>query len=313
MRQLPPLAAVRAFEAAARHRNYTRAGEELGLTQAGVSYQIKSLEQRVGTVLFVREGRAMRLTPAGEALAQRVSQAFTTMESAFAALAKTEEQVLSIACFQTFATKILAPRLGSFQLEHPEIAVRLVVGDAFVDLEAGECDLAIRLSREEPVGLQVHRLNRLGIAPFASPGFVAAHEILQAEDPDIAEDQRISPNNVWWREWDDARCASHEMTERQPRGLEFDSQQLDAAAAISGNGVAILAPTLFHTELTDGRLVRVGTRIVRPGGYFRLLYPEVRGHSPKVRAFRQWLMREIEPCLAADPGCREDWERASRG
>lgn len=186
MRKLPPLAAVRAFEAAARHRNYTRAGEELGLTQAGVSYQIKSLEQRVGTILFVREGRAMQLTPAGEALAQRVSQAFATMESAFAALAKTEEQVLSIACFQTFATKILAPRLGSFQLEHPEIAVRLVVSDAFVDLDAGECDLAIRLSRDAPAGMHVRRLNKLGIAPFASPAFVAANSELQADDPPIA-------------------------------------------------------------------------------------------------------------------------------
>lgn len=313
MRQLPPLAAVRAFEAAARHRNYTRAGEELGLTQAGVSYQIKSLEQRVGTVLFVREGRRMQLTPAGAALAQRVSQAFATMESAFAELAKDEEQVLSIACFQTFATKILAPRLGSFQLEHPEIAVRLVVGDAFVDLEAGECDLAVRLSREEPAGLQVHRLHRLGIAPFANPKFVAAHETLQADDPDIAEDQRISPNNVWWREWDDARSAKRagEKVGRQPRGLEFDSQQLDAAAAMSGNGVAILAPTLFHTELAAGRLVRVGTRIVRPGGYFRLIYPEVRRHSLKVRAFRHWLMREIEPCLAADPGCLDGLDRES--
>jgi|TARA_R100000049_G_C1931770_1_gene75693 LysR family glycine cleavage system transcriptional activator len=310
MRKLPPLAAVRAFEAAARHRNYTRAGEELGLTQAGVSYQIKSLEQRVGTVLFVRQGRSMRLTPAGEALAHRVSQAFSTMESAFAALAKTEDQVLSIACFQTFATKILAPRLGSFQLAHPEIAVRLVVGDAFVDLEAGECDLAIRLSRHAPSGLQVHRLNRLGIAPFASPDFVAANGELQSNDPPIAEARRISPNNVWWREWDDGRCASRAGNdgERQPRGLEFDSQQLDAAAAISGNGVAILAPTLFLSELTDGRLVRVGTRIVRPGGYFRLIYPEVRRHSPKIRAFRHWLVREMEPCLAADPGCMVDVE-----
>ncbi|MEL7729883.1 LysR substrate-binding domain-containing protein [Citromicrobium bathyomarinum] len=312
MRQLPPLAAVRAFEAAARHRNYTRAGEELGLTQAGVSYQIKSFEQRVGTVLFVREGRAMALTPAGEALAQRVSQAFATMESAFAALAQTEDQVLSIACFQTFATKILAPRLGSFQLAHPEIAVRLVVSDAFVDLEAGECDLAIRLSRDAPTGLQVHRLNKLGIAPFASPAFVEANGELQAGDPPIAEDHRISPNNAWWREWDDARCASRDGNDgqRQPRGLEFDSQQLDAAAAISGNGIAILAPTLFLSEVTDGRLVRVGTRVVRPGGYFRLLYPEVRRHSPKVRAFRHWLERELEPCLAADPGCLEGMERA---
>ena len=108
MRKLPPLSAIRAFEAAARHKNYTRAGEELGLTQAGVSYQIKSLEQRVGTPLFVRNGRLMELTPAGDALAPRIAQAFASMEAAFSSLGDSDGSILSIACFQTFATKAVS-------------------------------------------------------------------------------------------------------------------------------------------------------------------------------------------------------------
>lgn len=303
MRTLPPLSAIRAFEAAARHKNYTRAGEELGLTQAGVSYQIRNLEQRVGTVLFVRNGRSMELTPAGEALAPRISQAFISMESAFASLGESEDTVLSIACFQTFATKILAPRLGKFQLEHPEIAVRLDVSDRFVDLEAGECDIAIRLSNEVPAGLVSHFLMRLGVAPFASPAFVERHEDLRAADPSILDAYRISPGNAWWQIWDDARCADRAGQDDGAglRGLQFDSQVLDGAAAASGDGVALVASTLFTAEIEEGTLQRVGSAIVWPGAKFRLVYPEVRRHSAKVRAFRNWLIPELESLFADTP------------
>ncbi|MEO0462516.1 MAG: LysR substrate-binding domain-containing protein [Pseudomonadota bacterium] len=303
MRNLPPLSAIRAFEAAARHGNYTRAGEELGLTQAGVSYQIKSLEERIGAILFVRRGRSMELTAAGEALAPRIAQAFGTMESAFAALNRVEDSVLAIACFQTFATKVLAPRLGSFQIAHPEIAVRLDVSDDFVDLEAGRCDLAIRLSHDVPESVRSHDLMALGIAPFASPDFAARFADFDRPDAPIPEDRRISPNTGWWQKWDEALCGARSALSlaSTPRGLEFDSQMLDAAAAMSGNGVAILAPPMFHTEITEGRLVRVGERVVRPGSRFRLIYPAVRRQSPKIRAFRNWLTQELAPMIAAEP------------
>ncbi len=298
MSRLPPLAAIRAFEAAARHGNYTRAGEELGLTQAGVSYQIKSLEQRVGAVLFARNGRSMELTPAGEALAPRITEAFDTMERAFASLGESDHAVLSIACFQAFATKILAPRLGTFQLANPEIAVRLDIADHFVDLEKGDCDLAIRLSRDVPATLDDHVLTPLGIAPFASPAFLERHEELSGPDPRILDPQRISPRNIWWDRWDEARADARPPEEyRPPRGLEFNSQLLDAAAARSGNGVAILTPMLFSDEVAEGKLVRVGERTVEPGGAYRLLHPEARRHSPKVKAFRDWFFAEMQPLV----------------
>ena len=301
MRALPPLSAIRAFEAAARHKNFTRAGEELGLTQAGVSYQIRSLEERVGTVLFVRNGRSMELTPAGEALAPRITQAFATMQSAFSALNDTDDAVLSIACFESFATKLLASRLGAFQLAHPGIAVRLVVGDKFVDLETGECDIAIRLSRDVPSSLEAHDLMPLEIAPHAHPDYIAEHADLLTDDPSISEAQRISPTSAWWKDWDEARCSSKEDQGEAsaPRGLQFDSQVLDAAAATSGNGVAILATSFFHADVESGQLARVGTRVARPGAVFRLIYPEVRRHSAKVRAFRAWLMQEFGPIFSA--------------
>lgn len=298
MRKLPPLSAVRAFEAAARCLNYTRAGEELGLTQAGVSYQIKSLEQRVGMPLFVRNGRKMELTSAGAALAPRISQAFAAMEAAFREMSEDGEAILTIACFQTFATKWLAPRLGSFQIAHPHIAVRLEIANEFADLDAGECDLAIRLSDDVPDSLEAHVLAPLELAPFACPGFLKSHPYLCEYDPEISDADRISSATASWRAWDEARCAVRDGIHNLPRGLQFDSQILDAAAATGGNGVAILSPELFLTEVAEGKLQRVGEAVARPGAAYRLVYPPVRRNTEKVRSFRRWLMREFRDSVS---------------
>lgn len=298
MRKLPPLSAVRVFEAAARHQNYTRAGEELGLTQAAVSYQIKSLEERVGAPLFSRNGRRMELTPEGAQLAPRISHAFSTMQNAFASLS--EGSVLSIACFQTFATKFLAPRLCSFQIAHPQIAVRLEVADSFVDLHAGEVDIAIRLSHDVPAGLEVHELMPLEIAPFANPQCITKTGTLQGKDPDVLEDLRISPGSPWWRLWDEARCADRGkgLSDRKRGRLEFDSQILDCAAAMSGDGVVILSPEFFRPEVASGQLCMVGERPVRADAKFRLVYPEARRHAAKVKAFRDWFKAEFSKFIA---------------
>lgn len=292
MPNLPPLSAIRAFEAAARHRNYTRAGEELGLTQAAVSYQIKSLEQRVGAVLFMRSGRNMELTPAGQQLAPRIAQAFATLERAFADFSEGEESVLTIACFQSYASKFLAPRLGKFQLANPDIAVRLDVGDHFVDLEAGECDVAIRLSADVPDSLMSYDLEPLELAPCASAEFIAQHDWPLSGRPQIPGELRISPGFDWWALWDAASGVAMPDGVRSQRGLQFDTQVLDAAAAMSGDGVAILATFLFSEEFASGRLQRIGVEPAYPGQMFRLIYPEARRHSAKVRAFRAWLLQE---------------------
>ena len=301
MSNLPPLAAIRVFEAAARHGNFTRAAEELGLTQAGVSYQVKVLEERLGTVLFVRQGRGMALTPAGEALSPRISQAFADMEGAFANLRGDDSAVLSIACSQTLATQFLAPRLGAFQLAHPDIAVRIDVSDRLVDLEAGECDVAIRFTRDPPERLLSHFLMRGGIAPFASPSFVGSYAL--ASPPDLNRERRVSPDYTWWMRWDEATCSEFEP---DPQGkasgaLQFDSQILDVQAAISGHGAALLMPPMFMAEVADGRLVRPFAQVAWLEHSFWLAYPEVRKNSAKVRAFRVWLMAELRALMGDDP------------
>src|SRR6476646_1116333 len=139
-----PLSAIRVFEAAARLLSFTRAAEELGMTQAAVSWQVKALERRLDQPLFLRLPREVALTPAGERLARGAGEAMTALRSAVADLTDTGEGVLSITTLQTFATQWLASRLGAFQVAHPRIAVRLEADSRQVDLAREPFDVAIR-------------------------------------------------------------------------------------------------------------------------------------------------------------------------
>src|SRR5438270_512516 len=144
MRRLPPLAAIRAFEAAARTENFTAAAAELGMTQAAVSYQVKSLEERLGAPLFVREKGRARLTPLGQRLLPALSSAFDAIEAAFASHREEDESLLTITTTHTFANTWLAWRLGAFQMDHADLAVRMTTSNELCDLRGGDADVAVR-------------------------------------------------------------------------------------------------------------------------------------------------------------------------
>lgn len=202
MRQIPPLAAVRVFEAAARLLHFTRAAEELGMTQAAVSYQIKLLEERLGVALFQRTGRGVTLTPAGARVAPLVTGAFDGLDEAFRLVRDEAEDVLTVTCSQTFAVNWLSARLGAFQLARPGLAVRLQVQDHLVDLVRGEADIGIRATVTPGPDLHAHFLLRTACAPFASPGFLAAHP--PASSPaELLALPRLSPQDSWWQMWSD--------------------------------------------------------------------------------------------------------------
>src|ERR1700754_1028017 len=154
MRRIPPLAAVRVFEAAARHENFTSAAAELGMTQAAVSYQIRLLEERLGVPLFRREKKRVALTDAGRRAAAPIGRAFDAIDAAFAQLRTEDEGMLTITTSLTFANTWLAWRLGGFQMAHPEMAVRLAVNDALTDFVTDEVDVAVRAGRGSWPGLE---------------------------------------------------------------------------------------------------------------------------------------------------------------
>lgn len=292
MYRLPPLAAVRAFEAAARHGNFSRAAEELAMTQAGVSYQIKLLEERLGARLFARAGRNRVLTPLGRRIASRVSEAFAALDGAFALARSENEAVLTLTTSRTFAANFLATRLGAFQLAHPEFAVRLDVTDQLHDLEGGEIDIAIRGVRSEPEGATTHFVVRQVFTPMASPGFLAKHPLRSLAD--LGDMPRISPHDEWWRLLlgDDDGAAG---------GVRFDSQSLDGQAAIAGHGVALLSPMMFSRDLAEGRLIAPLDDVAYDPRAFWLCYAPHKRQLRKVRVFREWLSGEVRAAVGDDP------------
>lgn len=298
MPSLPPLAAVRVFEAAARHENFSRAAEELALTQAGVSYQIKLLEERLGVALFARKGRGMALTEAGRRIAPRIAEAFAQMEQAFASLRSENEAVLTITAPRTFATNLLAARLGAFQLLRPDLAVRLDVSDTLVDMASGEFDMAIRGSQATPAGMVSHLLFRQAFAPMAAPAFLAEHPV--AEPGDLLTVPRVSPADFWWGLWLGELGSANPAAESQG-GIFYDSQVLDGQAALAGQGAAMLSPIMFAQQLATGQLIQLFPRVAYDPRSFWLIYPEHKRHLAKVRAFRDWLLQAVREAAAGDP------------
>jgi LysR family glycine cleavage system transcriptional activator len=181
MRRLPPLAAVRVFEAAARHGNFTAAAAELGMTQAAVSYQVKLLEERLGVALFRREGRGVKLTPAGEQAAPHIARAFDAIDAAFGRLRSENESMLTISTTETFANTWLAWRLGGFQMGNPGMAVRLTTGDTITDFARDEVDIGIRAGVGPWPGLERHLLfqidSRRCAARASSPATAAGSRL----------------------------------------------------------------------------------------------------------------------------------------
>ncbi|TFI58066.1 transcriptional regulator GcvA [Sphingomonas parva] len=286
MRHLPPLAAVRAFEAAARHENFSQAAAELGMTQAGVSYQIRLLEERLGLPLFVRSKRRVTLSDAGRKVAPLISAALDGISEAFESVTQEDDGVLTISTAQTFAANWLAPRLGNFQIERPELAVRLQTSERLVDFARDEVDVAIRMGAGPWPGLCQHFLMRLHNTPFCSPAFRDRHRIERPED--LLRVPRLSADDPMWRTW--LRAAG--VVEAEPagsRGIRLDSQVAEGNAALAGHGVGLLTPLYWRSEIADGRLVRLFEPLAFERASMWLVYPEHKRARPKIRAFRLWL------------------------
>lgn len=278
------------FEAAARHENFTAAANELGMTQAAVSYQVKLLEERLGAPLFRREKRRVVLTDAGRKAAPAITRAFDAIDAAFGAIRADDAAVLTVSTSNTFANTWLAWRLGSFQMHHPEMAVRLLTSDALADFVSDDVDIAIRAGLGGWEGLHEELLVPIDFTPMCSPGFLRRHNIVAPQD--LLRVPQISPHDPWWPFW--LREAGVEVPEGPPRaGVRLDSQAHEGHAAMAGQGVAMLTPFFWRNDLAEGRLVRPFEQVSTRGYAYWLCYPEGRRSVPKIRRFREWLLAEL--------------------
>ena len=291
MRSIPPLSAVRVFEAAARHENFTNAANELGMTQAAVSYQVKLLEERLGLALFRREGRRVVLTDPGRRAAREVSVAFDGLDAAFAGLRAEDEGLLTVSTTLTFANTWLAWRVGGFQMLHPDMAVRLQTQDELIDFAASDVDVAVRSGKGGWPGLVAHKLIDIHFAPVCSPAFLERHGGQFAPD-DLLRVPRISPEDSWWGHW--LREEGVAVPDGRPRGgIRLDSQAHQGHAAMAGQGIAMLTPFFWRNDLAEGRLVLPFERLCTRGYGYWLVYPEHRRRVPKIKRFCEWLLAEV--------------------
>ncbi|ATU93000.1 LysR substrate-binding domain-containing protein [Phyllobacterium zundukense] len=289
---LPPLAAIRAFEAAARHGSFTKAAEELSMTQAAVSYQIKLLEERIGTALFLRRPRQVILTEVGARLSPVISEAFDLMRGAIAATRENADGVLTITTIPTFAANWLVPRLGSFQLAQPALAVRLQATREVVDFSRDDADVGIRSGSGQWPGMITHKIFDADFTPMLSPALAATIGGIEKPE-DLLKLPIVDPSDPWWKLWFGAAGIAEPDLRGDPRS-RFGDQHLEGKAVIAGQGVGILTPVFYETELAQGQLIQPFNIVGTADHFYWLVYPEARRNVPKIRAFRDWLLGQLE-------------------
>ena len=287
-----PLSSIRVFEAAARLNSFTRAAEELGMTQAAVSWQIKALETRLGFSLFRRLPREVQPTEPGERLSRAATEAMTLLRRAFAEVTEADQGVLSITTLTTLATQWLAPRLGAFQVANPGLAVRLDTSPTIIDLARDNMDVALRSGDGDWPDVECALLMPSVFTPLCSP---ALCERLGLKDPaDLVDAPRVGDEKEW-AAW--FASAGVETAATPASRLRADIQGLEVAAAMGGQGIALGSPILFAREIQAGLLVRPFRQTMKLSQGYWIAWPADRRRSPKIARFREWLMAEA----AADP------------
>lgn len=288
---LPPLTAVRAFEAAARLGSFSRAAEELGMTPAAVSYQIRQLERRLGFTIFVRHPRSVSLTARGATLSPVVSDAFGMLRSAFTHAVDRSRAELSITTLPTVGASWLAPRLGAFQARHPDIAVRMDLSVPTVDFSATDFDVAVRSGLGVWPGLRSHDLVPNLFTPLCSPSMREAARAL--DDPARPFPFPLLGRPGWWSRWFGALGRPGvDLTGRF--GPDFGTEHAAVASAMAGHGVALASPIFFRSALESGALVPAHDLVVADERAYWLTYPAVLVNSPKVQAFRTWIQEQAQ-------------------
>lgn len=281
-----PLNALRAFEAAARHLNFTRAAIELCVTQGAVSHQVAQLEQRLGTRLFHRLPRGLALTDDGQALVPVLGELFDRVAATLDQYAGGRfRTALKVGVVGTFATGWLLPRMGDFARAYPHIELKLSTNNNRVDLAGEALDYAIRFGDGAWHATWAEPLIEAPLAPVCTP---AIAECLKTPHDLVREHLLRSYRADEWTRWFEAAGVAAPM----PRGAMFDSSALMASAAAAGTGVALVPAAMFARELAAGMLVQPFAVTIDAGRYWltRLLS---RPESEAMGCFRRWLAGEI--------------------
>jgi DNA-binding transcriptional LysR family regulator len=316
-RALPSLDLLRGFDSAARHLNFTRAADELFLTQSAVSRQIQALEERLRVRLFIRLRRGLRLTAEGERLHRAVQGALRQVQDALDSLQPAPDSArVTVTSTMAFCSLWLVPRLGAFHAAHPDVDVRIAANDRVLNLDRERIDLSVRYARQQDAPAGAHWLFSEVLTPVCSPALLAQrplrrpqhlsrHVLLHIEDPD-----NPSP---WlgWHNWLDA-VGLHRL---EPAGaVRFNYFDQCVRAALAGQGVALGRLPLVQDLLQDGSLVAPFSERFASTRSYWLVRAEASAARPQVAQFAEWLIgavRGTSPAPPPPPGRRTARKRAA--
>jgi LysR family glycine cleavage system transcriptional activator len=292
--RLPPLTALRAFESAARHLSFAKAADELNVTPAALSFQIKSLEDHLGTPLFIRLNRAVKLTEAGRTLSPGATEGFQSLAMAWRATRRLlDTNTLNVTAGPAFTAKWLAPRLYEFARAHPEVDLRFSASLRMMDFDLDEVDVAIRFGYGHDDGLWSMPLNKEWITPVMTPELAARYptpETLLSAPLMFDDSVDFLDPPCDWTTWFRAVGITHTPT----HGAHFSQADHAVDAALAGAGVVLGRRAMVVKELHEGRLVAPFGVALETKARFRFLCRKGMENRPQIAAFRDWILAEIE-------------------
>lgn len=292
MERLPPLNALRAFEAAARRLSFKKAAEELCVTPGAVSRHVGNLEEFLGTTLFLRQHRNVAMTAAGQVYLKEIQGALRHIAQATdAVIAGQDERMLRLRVPPTFAVRWLVPRLAKFHAQNPGIAVQVTTSHDLADFDADDVDAAIQYGEGWERGLVAELLFRECLAPVCSghhrprPGAMSVEELAGQ----VLLHSFRRPND--WPRWFAAAGAPGVVVKRS---LVLENSSLTYQGALDGLGVAIAQLPFVRGELEAGRLVMANPLTIEGRAAYFLAYPRRAARLGKIRHFHRWIAREAE-------------------
>ena len=293
-RRLPPLNALRAFEAAGRLSSFSRAGEELNVSHTSISRHVRGLEAKIGVQLFDNLSRGVGLTDAGAAYLKSVSAALDQISDATERLSPQKIGLLQMSCEPTFALKWLMPAIGEFNNNHPDIEIRIDPSHDVVDLNKQHFDFAIRFSRRPIADLEFDVISSAPVCPVGSARLM--NGMIDLDDPTtLLSIPMLAENHAdLWTEWFEKTGLPLSKLKKKGGGLRT---MLAIEAAAAGQGLALVSRELVHNDLKSGRLVKFSNVGLDYGAYC-LVYTKAAKRKKSFAQFREWLLeasRDLRP------------------